>query len=67
MSSVRIKIFSFDSTKYTALQIEDEINKFLERADIIVQLGDVELILDDVTIVKISYKLRKSRNKNIKK
>ena len=64
MSNARLKIFAFDSAKFTSDQIEDEVNKFLERKDISVDTADVEMMPDDTTIVKIVYKLRKGTNKN---
>jgi len=62
MSNVRLKIFAFDSAKFTSDQIETKVNEFLERKDITVTTTDIDLIPDDTTIVKIIYKLRKGSN-----
>ena len=67
MSNARIKIFSFNSTKMTADQIAEIVNKFLENPDIDVETADIEFLPDEYTTISVRYTLRKSRNKNIKK
>lgn len=62
MSNSRVKIFSFDSTKIKAEEIEKTINEFLERPEVIVDPQDIILHPDDYTVVYISYFLRKEKN-----
>lgn len=58
MSKVRIKLFSFDSTKSETKDIEKVVNEFLERDDIIVDPADVIITPSDFTVVNIVYKLK---------
>jgi len=66
MSNTRVKIFSFNSCKTFSKEMEDEVNAFLERPDIIVDPADVEFIPDEYTTFKVVYTLRKTTNKNKK-
>lgn len=62
-----IKIFSFDATKYTSVQMEDEVNNFLQRPEVIAEPENITIHPDEFVIVTIIYKLRKSHTKSISK
>lgn len=68
MSNTRIKIFCFESTKVTSEQIENEVNNFLSKPEIITTPDDIVVtISDDYTTIDIRYKLGKTSDKNPKK
>lgn len=59
MSNSRLKIFSFKSDTIKENQIENTVNEFLQRPEVIAEPGDIIMLPDDYTIVYITYKLRK--------
>lgn len=61
-----LKIFSFDATKYTSRQMEDEVNEFLQRPEVLAEPENITVHPDDFVIVTIIYKLKKIKTSNSK-